>query len=90
MLFNSFEFIVFFTSFFLIYWAFLNNNHYQKNRSKIIQFISKTAKENNIHFYNFDKVEISKNKKYFLDYSHLNPRGSIIFSTLLADSPKVK
>lgn len=50
--------------------------------------IKKIAKEFNVPFFDFEKSNHFKDTLLFRDYTHLNKKGSIVFSKLLSDTIK--
>ena len=58
----------------------------QINRSNMNAKIDSLSKSYNAKFYLFENHPICYNKKLFADYSHLNAKGTKIFTKLMIDS----
>jgi hypothetical protein len=55
-----------------------------QNRADIFDIIKKISSEHNLPFWDFTGIPLSYDKQYFYNSQHLNRKGAIIFSKLLA------
>lgn len=69
---------------------YIEGQEFVANRTKIIDVYSSLAKKHQLLFLDYSKSEICMNKDYFYNASHLNNKGSELFTKILADDLKNK
>lgn len=58
---------------------------FQKNREKIIKYYNDRVSACGFFYYNIQDSEFVKNNEYFQNYTHVNQKGSNLFSKMFAD-----
>ena len=64
---------------------YIEGQHFVSNREFVIDIYNGLSKKYDIPFYNFSNDELSFDKKYFYNSSHLNKTGSALFTKKLID-----
>jgi len=63
---------------------FIEGQHFIKGREKVVNIYQSLAKKFDITFLDYSKNKICLNRDYFYNTTHLNKKGSILFSKTLA------
>jgi|GEM_PF-1132409 len=62
---------------------------YLSNRSEFLEKISEVCRTRNLGYVNYEGDTVCKDSSMFLDASHLNAKGAVLFSRKLADVARI-
>jgi len=65
-------------------------NQHLNNFSVYKNLIKEICTESNVEFYDYSSIQLTKNRNYFYNHSHLNSQGADVFTALLANEIKKK
>lgn len=67
---------------------YVTRQKFIKNRKKVVDIFNFYAKKYNLHYIDYSNDKLSSQKEYFYDTSHLNKKGSELFSSKLSSDLK--